>query len=172
MHPVYGDYWLAGGVSTVLEYGYDYSHDHEQVEDDYDVYLFWPSIEPHALVPANHAEGLEEELQITQRQPPEELPPYSTTETVTDDELDALDLGLESGSDVLNFSPTVTYTFDPNFCFPEPDSTRSLGENGYSRLFRVGLISSSRRFTSRLDGLLKGVWKKFMESLRRFGFWK
>lgn len=34
MYPCYGDYWLIGAPSE-LEYDY--------VDDDYDVYLFWPS---------------------------------------------------------------------------------------------------------------------------------
>ena len=48
MYPCYGDYWLVGVPS---ELGYNYAHQYD-VDDDYDVYLFWPSAS-QALVPAD-----------------------------------------------------------------------------------------------------------------------
>ena len=45
MYPCYGDYWLTG-VSPDYEYEYDYT------DDDYDVYLFWPSMS-QVLVPTD-----------------------------------------------------------------------------------------------------------------------
>ncbi|KAI0763262.1 hypothetical protein BC629DRAFT_978990 [Irpex lacteus] len=163
MYPIHGDYWLVG-VSSSEDYDGDYDYNYADEEYDYDEYLFWPSSAPHILVPANGAEhsGLEVP------QSPAEPSPSSTTETVSHaDELDALDLGLESGSQVLTFSPTVTFTFNPDFVFPEPDASHSLDENGYSRLFRTGLFSKSRRFTRRLDEFLKSAWKSLKERLRK-----
>lgn len=43
MYPCYGDYWIVGAPP---ELDYDYA------DDDYDVYLFWPS-SSQVLVPAD-----------------------------------------------------------------------------------------------------------------------
>ncbi|KAI0094235.1 hypothetical protein BDY19DRAFT_999493 [Irpex rosettiformis] len=142
MYPCIGDYWLIG-VSPEYEFSYDYE------DDDYDVYLFWPS-SSQVLVPVDTRHV-------------EEFEPVSPLDLHSDfdDELDELDLGL---SQLRNFEPT--WSFDSDFVFPD---TASLQEDayGYSRLFRMGLVSKSRSFTRELDTLLKTAWQGVASSMRR-----
>ncbi|KAI0782406.1 hypothetical protein BC629DRAFT_1594192 [Irpex lacteus] len=120
MYPCYGDYWIVGAPP---ELDYDYT------DDDYDVYLFWPS-SSQVLVPADTWY-------------PEDFEPVSPLELRSGgsdgldglDELDALELG---PSQLLNFEPT--YAFDADFVFPDNNSTED-NAYGYSRLFRMGLAS-------------------------------
>ncbi|KAI0347286.1 hypothetical protein BDW22DRAFT_513056 [Trametopsis cervina] len=143
MYPCHGDYWLVGD-SPAQDYGYDDFEDY-----DYDVYLYWPSSSPGVLVPA-YSDYSDE--------PVSPLNLASDTE----DELEALEIG---PSQLLNFSPT--FTVDPDFVFPADESTtQGLDANGYSRLFRMGLVSKSREFTRHLDDILKGAWQTVASSLR------
>ncbi|KAI0094229.1 hypothetical protein BDY19DRAFT_988096 [Irpex rosettiformis] len=130
MYPCYGDYWLVG---PSLEYDYDYA------DDDYDVYLFWPSFS-QVLVPVDtrYVEGFEP------------VSPFELHSDEGSDELDELDLG---SSQLLNFEPT--WSFDSDFVFPDVGLIEE-DAYGYSRLFRMGLVSkvNSHHTHSRLHPTL------------------
>ncbi|KAI0699438.1 hypothetical protein BC835DRAFT_571095 [Cytidiella melzeri] len=170
MYPCHNDFWLIG-TSPAQDYDY---------EADYDVYLFWPSSSPQVLVPANAryadvkvGEGSVVVLRRVESflrshaldkltwQSQDTLSP-TELHSDTDDELDELELG---SSQLLNFTPT--FSFDSDFVFPENNrSTDGLDANGYSKLFRMGLVSKSRGITRQLDNILKSAWRTFASSLR------
>ncbi|KAI0347299.1 hypothetical protein BDW22DRAFT_1342137 [Trametopsis cervina] len=144
MYPCHGDFWLVGNPPT-QNYGYD-----ELEEYDYDVYLYWPSSSHGVLMPADSDYS------------DEPISPLELGSDTTDDELEVLEIG---PSQLLSLSPT--FTVDPDFVFPSDESTtQGLDENGYSRLFRMGLVSKSRKFTRHLDDILKGAWQTVASSLR------
>lgn len=88
--------------------------------------------------------------------------------------------------DVLQQSFSPTFSFDSDFVFPDTRSSDRFEENGYSRLFRMGLVSKvgarvvlivqllglslmvmqSRRITRHVDDFLKNAWHAFTLPLR------
>jgi hypothetical protein len=93
MYPCYGDYWLTG-TSSPHDYDYDYE------DEEYDVYLFWPSSSPQLMVPSDTGYLDEVRRCLAHRISPSLIPrtqlrPLPSLDSLsdTDDGLDVLELG-------------------------------------------------------------------------------
>ncbi|OBZ76974.1 hypothetical protein A0H81_03672 [Grifola frondosa] len=111
-------------------------------EDDYEVYLFWPSSQQYALV---HYDSQN----------------YSVAALSDDD--DSLD--------VAEVSPPLSpvYPSVSDFAFPDtPASDDEMSQVGYSRLFRSGLFFDSKSISKRFDKLLAKTADRFRSMKKRF----
>ncbi|OCH95993.1 hypothetical protein OBBRIDRAFT_787841 [Obba rivulosa] len=115
--------------------------DGDDLDYDYDVFLFWPSSQQFALL---IDEAQDNDLE---------------THSVSGSEYTGS--SLESVSD-LSLPSTPTYTVKSDFAFPSYEDEMS--SVGYSQLFRAGFSYASKSFVRRVDRILSRLWQNIHPS--------
>ncbi|GJE99649.1 hypothetical protein PsYK624_159200 [Phanerochaete sordida] len=128
-------------------------------DDDYDVYLFYPSISSRALVPTNGAPPFKaaEAPVIVPERTYSSLPTYQSSANDDNHVVEELDVASCCLAPLSSACASVS-----TVVLPEGDA---LERAGYSTLFRAGLASKSRKIGQRLCCLRRGI-RKALEVLK------
>ncbi|OBZ76971.1 hypothetical protein A0H81_03677 [Grifola frondosa] len=118
-------------------------------EDDYeiDVYLFWHSVRPYVVLPADPSDAF-----------------YETPLIPEDHETGGFE------RDTVEFPPmSPTYSMTSDFVFPDRGARNNdISAIGYSAFFKTGLFSTSSSLTRHLDRIVRKLRGGIRKTRSRF----
>ncbi|GJE86155.1 hypothetical protein PsYK624_022350 [Phanerochaete sordida] len=130
-------------------------------DEDYDVYLFWPSSpESHVLLSERLSRGTLSEVSspTLHNAPASNEGHLSTYPSVYRPSIDSED-GMQAASIIP--PPSPTYTFVSDYVFPEREQETGMDVAGYSRIFTAGLALTSRQITRQIGTFYRDLQRAF-----------